>query len=119
MSVTYTDIQALAPGEFASTPTSYINDAILEASLLLDEGSWGDYYDRALTLATAHILATSLQGSGGGQAGAIASMTAGQVSVSYGGAGGGSLWGLDWGSTGYGVRLKALMRKVFGGPRVV
>ncbi len=118
MAITYLDVQALASGEFATLSQAVIEDAMEEAALLLDEGSWGTtYYDRGHLLATAHILSLAVLGSTV-SAGPISSQTAGQVSLTYSTVGG-VLTTQGWGATSYGRRLQAFQRKLFYGPKVL
>jgi len=61
MSVTRASLIALYP-EFADTPTTQVDGAILAAQGRLDARILGDEYDQAVTLQACHLLAISPYG---------------------------------------------------------
>jgi len=90
MAVTPTDIKIRYP-EFTSVDDTRIQFFLTDAELELDEGQWGDNYDRGLSALTAHFLALSLMTADGdgteGNISQVASKSVGDVSVSFGGQG--------------------------------
>jgi len=90
MAVTPTTFKARYT-EFASETDARVQVYITDAELEMDEGRWGDLYDRGLSALTAHLLAianrnAASSGTGISLGGALTSRTVGSVSVSFGSA---------------------------------
>lgn len=88
MAVTPTTFKARYT-EFASESDARIQVYIDDAELELNEGQWGDFYDRGLSALTAHLLAIANRnaastGSGISLGGSLTSRSVGSVSVSFG-----------------------------------
>ena len=85
MTVTPADIKTRFP-EFDSVNDSRIQIFIDDAELELDEGRWGDLYDKGLSYLTAHLLYMGEQSAGGSGAGLgpLSTKSIGDVSVSFG-----------------------------------
>lgn len=111
MAVTYIDVQNLPGGEFAATSEADINFMMDLARFLVDEGYYGDSYDKALLLATAHLLKDGGDGlnTGGFPTGPVTSRTAGPFNQTFGQMSMASFQS-RWDTTSYGRMLYALMR---------
>jgi hypothetical protein len=88
MAVTPTTIKTRYP-EFASVADARIQVFIDDAELEMDEGRWGDLYDRGLSALTAHLLAIANRnaasaGTGISIGGALTARTIGSLSASFG-----------------------------------
>jgi hypothetical protein len=82
MTVTAAIIKALPSGEFSAIADATVERYIARAEARLHAGTWGDLYDTAVELLTAHML-VSLVAGGQGPAGPVTSEGAGPLSRSY------------------------------------
>ena len=107
MTVTAADIQALPSGEFAAVSSTVIDKYIARAQRRIHEPTWGDHYDDAVELLTAHMLAIST-GGGRAAAGAVTSEGAGPFSRGYAGSSRPSAYD----ATSYGQEFAAMLREL-------
>jgi hypothetical protein len=85
MAVTPADFKERFP-EFDSVSDTRVQLFLDDAALELDEGRWGDLYDKGLSYLTAHLLyigeqSSAGQGEGGGP---LSTKAVGDVSLSFG-----------------------------------
>lgn len=123
---TVSEFLALFPA-FIEEPASRIQSALDFSTLLLDSGTWGDFYHRAVALDAAHSLAMSIPAQTGvsaateGTAGTVSSVSGAGVSISFNAPpafwseGNNAYW---YSKTIYGQQLLRLQDLVLGGARM-
>ena len=107
MAVTAADIQALPSGEFAAVTSTVIDTYIARAKRRIHEGTWGDSYDDAVLLLTAHMLVGALAG-GRSPSGTVTSESAGPFARGYAGSSRASAYD----ATIYGQEFAAMLREL-------
>lgn len=124
MSVTPSAIKARFP-EFTSETDAFIQIHLDDAVLDLDETRWGDLYAQGVAYLTAHLLVSAKRRAANTgavpAAGAVASKSVGDVSISYASSGrvDNSVGAVEYNSTTYGQRYLTLRRMVGTGAYVV
>ena len=87
MTITPTDFKTRYP-EFDSVTDARVQFFIDDALLEIDEGRWGDLFDRGTAALTAHLLAvattTEAANGKGGALGPVINKSVGDVSVGFG-----------------------------------
>ncbi|AEX65680.1 virion structural protein [Xanthomonas phage vB_XveM_DIBBI] len=104
------EIFRIIADEFEDVPDETIQKKMLFASVFIDKECYGDSYNVALALMTAHLMALpgGVNGGYSTSTGKVTSMKEGDLSIGYGNLSSDSSW---LGQTTYGQLLDQLQRK--------
>jgi hypothetical protein len=113
MAVTPADFKERFP-EFDSVSDTRVQLFLDDAALELDEGRWGDLYDKGLSYLTAHLLYIGEQSSAGAGEGSgpLTSKSVGDVSLSFGANLAADTDAASFNATSYGQEYYRLMMMV-------
>ena len=92
-------------GDFSAYVSATLEPYVAEARFSVNASFWGTRYDLAVKLMAGHLLTERIRG--GNSSGAIASKTAGALSISYATADG--VYAGAYGSTNWGQRYQELL----------
>lgn len=97
-------------GEFSAYTLAQLEPYVAETRLSVNADFWGDQYDLAVKLLSGHNLLTAKAGGANTAAGPVASMSAGELSISYSTTSNAARNGTNAG-TGWGQRYDALLQR--------